>query len=335
MSSTSKLVSLFIWLFALLLAIWILSLLPLDEVSEAITKLHFQQWCQWIALNIAAIIFLTCRWQVLITAIRLPLGFFNLLRIRQAGQLVSFVTPGPQFGGEPMQVYWLWHKYSMPLHHSFLAVGVDRFFELWVNFSILLVMLLALIFSNPHDFIEWQYIALVLASIIITMIIIGWTLLRRPQAIEAWINRIISPWLHHKRMREIDQHLINFNRMLQAAFTHRRKYFGIAIGLSFLGWTCMLAELWLLLNFIEIPLSSTNFLLLFVLVRLAFLLPLPGGLGTIEAAIFWGFQYLSFPLSAATSLIVLMRLRDVTILLTSVTLLPGLHSSKNLGTDTH
>ncbi len=59
--------------------------------------------------------------------------------------------------------------------------------------------------------------------------------------------------------------------------------------------------------------------------RLAFLLPLPGGIGTLEASLFWVFQTLDLPLSAVMSVIALMRLRDV------LTLLVGLGFVRGLG----
>lgn len=45
------------------------------------------------------------------------------------------------------------------------------------------------------------------------------------------------------------------------------------------------------------------------------LLPVPGGIGTIEASLLWSFQYLGFPASAAVGLIALIRLRDALVLL--------------------
>ena len=81
---------------------------------------------------------------------RLGLGIslLQILGVRQAGALISFVTPGPQFGGEPLQVLWLWRRYRVPGPTALLAVGLDRFFELFVNFSVLLVAVLLLLGSG-------------------------------------------------------------------------------------------------------------------------------------------------------------------------------------------
>jgi uncharacterized membrane protein YbhN (UPF0104 family) len=45
------------------------------------------------------------------------------------------------------------------------------------------------------------------------------------------------------------------------------------------------------------------------------LLPLPGGIGTVEASVLWSFNTLGLPASAAIGLIALMRLRDAIMLL--------------------
>jgi hypothetical protein len=47
---------------------------------------------------------------------------------------------------------------------------------------------------------------------------------------------------------------------------------------------------------------------------------------SVEVGLFWAFQALALPLPAAAGLILLMRLRDVVILLAGAAALPGLRS---------
>ena len=90
-----------IWIVALGLATWIVAQLPIDAVLQSIARLSVAQWLLWICLNLMVVASLTGRWQLLTRAMGLAVSFTQLLRVRQAGQLISFVTPGPQFGGEP------------------------------------------------------------------------------------------------------------------------------------------------------------------------------------------------------------------------------------------
>jgi uncharacterized protein (TIRG00374 family) len=160
--------------------------------------------------------------------------------------------------------------------------------------------------------------------------------LRQPLRIRTWIKRLTSHWHDHERLRSLDTHWSQLNDSLQLIFKKQRPALGFALGLSLLGWAGMIAEFWLLLRFVDVPVDLTTYVFLFTVVRLAFLLPLPGGIGSVEAALFWAFQALALPLSAAAGLIVLMRLRDVVILLAGAAALPGLFLplSKEEGTVT-
>jgi uncharacterized protein (TIRG00374 family) len=314
------------WIAALGLAAWILTLLPFTDLMQSITELGFSQWLVWAVLNLIVIMLLTGRWLILTRAMALSPGFLQLLLVRQAGQVISFVTPGPQFGGEPLQVHWLWRRYAVPGHAAFLAVGLDRFYELWINFTVLLLAVLALLVSSSVVFVDWQAIAAILLGLIVTMSLSGWFLWRQPLRIRNWIRRLSSPWKNHARLSQLDTHWQQLTKLLQRVFARQRPALGVALSLSLLAWVFMIAEFWLLLSFVDVPLDMTTFVFLFTVVRLAFLLPLPGGIGSVEAGLFWAFQALSLPLPAAASLILLMRLRDAVILLAGAAALPVLQS---------
>jgi hypothetical protein len=316
------------WLAALGLAVWILSKLPFTNLLQTVTNLQFSQWLGWIALNLFVIALLVGRWLVLTRAMALPCRFLQLLRVRQAGQVISFVTPGPQFGGEPLQVYWLWRRYSVPGHAAFLTVGFDRFYELWINIAVLLLAVLTLLTSRSVDFVDWHIIAFVLVGFIALMGLFCWYVLRHPLRIRDWVKRLASRWQDHERLRNLDAHFSQLNESLQKIFATQRPALGTALGLSLLAWVGMIAEFWLLLSFVDVPLDLATFIFLFTVVRLAFLLPLPGGVGSVEAGLFWAFQALALPLSAAAGLILLMRLRDVVLLAAGAMTLPGLVKSQ-------
>ena len=320
------------WFIAFALATWILSRLPFTELIQTISNLQLPQWMVWTCLNLLVIALLTGRWLVLTRAMALPCSFLQLLRVRQAGQLISFVTPGPQFGGEPLQIYWLWRNYSVPIHSAFLALGLDRFYELWINFAVLLLAALTLLTTRSATFVDWHLIAFVLLGLIGLMGLFGWLVLRQPSRIKVWIKRLTQSWHDNKRLGNLDTHLTHLNESLQRVMTTQRPKLGVALTISLLAWAAMTGEFWFLLSLLDVPTDLATFVFLFTVVRLAFLLPLPGGIGSVEAGLFWAFQALTLPLPVAAALIVLIRLRDVIILLTGAVLLPGLQSANNRST---
>lgn len=313
-----------IWIVALGLATWIVAQLPIDAVLQSIARLSVAQWLLWICLNLMVVASLTGRWQLLTRAMGLAVSFTQLLRVRQAGQLISFVTPGPQFGGEPLQVRWLWRRYSLPGHAAFLAVGLDRFYELWINFAVLLLAVLALAISSASSLIDWQAMALILLGLVLALAFFAWFLLQQPERMRDWIERLTRPWAQHQHLGQLPIHWSELHASLQTLIKEKRLALGLAVGLSLLGWTGMISEFWLLLYLVGLDFDPTTFMVLFTAVRLAFLLPLPGGIGSVETGLFWAFSALDLPLPAAAGLIALMRLRDVLVLLSGALMLPGL-----------
>jgi uncharacterized protein (TIRG00374 family) len=304
-----------LWLLALLLAGSIISQLPLATIADTIKALSSAQWLIWICVNLGIILVATQRWWVLAGMLKLPVRFSELLMLRQAGQTVSFMTPGPQFGGEPLQIFWLYKRSKLPIHSALLTVCLDRFYELWINFGVLLLTSTLLLISPVAEVAHGQKIVPTLLILLLTLSLLGWLLLKQPERILAWIKRVTRHWQHHPRLQNIETHWQRMSYDLHYVMTQQQPALLKAFLLSILGWLGLLGELWLLLTFLDLNVDLSTFLTILVAMRLAFLLPLPGGLGTLEASLFWVFQYLSLPTSAVLGLIALMRLRDVIILL--------------------
>lgn len=311
--------TLLLWLIAVALAAWTLAQLPLADITHSISSLSAVQWIFWLGLNALIIVVLGLRWQLLTQALAAPVNLLKLLLIRQAGQAVSFITPGPQFGGEPLQIYWL-YKYGLPLRTALLSLGLDRFFELWVNFSVLLLAVLLLL-AGVGDIIkynaigDWQTALLPLLIFLGLMFSLVWILLKQPQWINNRLERIAARWQHNHRLNNINQHWQSLGDDLRTALRTQKIRFSFALLLSVLGWVGLLGELYLILHLVGIEANVHSFLIILVAMRMALLLPMPGGVGTLEASVLWSFHTLGLPASAALGLIALMRVRDAIVLL--------------------
>jgi len=298
----------------LLLAFALLPQMPVAFLSNVMASPSGVQWCLWILINVLTISILVARWQVLTRAVGMATGFVPLLLVRQAGQLISFITPGPQFGGEPLQVYWLWKNYRLPGHSALLAVGLDRFFELWVNFAVLLSVVLLLLASSTIETHTWLLIASFLTALVVALSLVGRFLLKHPQRVSSGLQRLAKRWQQHAVLGKLDTQWGRVSHDLLTMTAHKKPALLIALLWSLLGWSGMFAELWLLLTIFVPQAHLTDMLVIFVAIRLAFLLPLPGGIGTLEAALLWACQGLGLPVTVALGLIVLTRLRDAVVM---------------------
>lgn len=325
----AKQLTILLWLIALALAAWTLAQLPIADITTSFATLSTTQWIFWLGLNGSIILILALRWKLLTQALLAPVNLAKLLLIRQAGQTVSFITPGPQFGGEPLQIYWL-YKYGLPLRKAFLSLGLDRFFELWVNFSVLLLAVLLLlsgIGNNSLGIGDWQTTLMPSLLLLGLMFSLAWLLIKQPQWISNRLERVAARWQHNPRLHNINQHWQSLGDDLRIALRTQKVRFLLAAVLSLLGWTGLLGELYLILRFVGIEADLYSFLLILVAMRMALLLPMPGGVGTLEASVLWSFHALNLPASAALGLIALMRTRDAIILLIGLACLRASNST--------
>jgi len=85
----------------------------------------------------------------------------------------------------------------------------------------------------------------------------------------------------------------------------------IASLVSLSTWVGMVFEYWLLTRFLGLRLSLSQVISALVAARLAFLTPLPGGLGALEASQVLALQSLGLDPSYGVSVSLLIRIRDI------------------------
>ena len=85
----------------------------------------------------------------------------------------------------------------------------------------------------------------------------------------------------------------------------------LALTVSIVSWLAMVAEYWLMLTFLGGPVTAVQIIILLTAARIAFLLPSPGGLGTLEASQLLAFAAIGLNPAIGVSLSLLIRARDV------------------------
>jgi len=314
----TKLFRILLWSLAILLTGWTLFHLPINSIVESISALTWSQWFSWFGINALIIGLGTKRWHGFIAMLKAKISFNDLLIIRQAGHAVNFITPGPQCGGEPLQLFWLCRN-GLSLENALLSIGLDRFYEVLINFTVLLICALMLLFMFDVQFVRASFnSSQILKGMLLTsaaLAVVLWLVLLRPAVIFNRFRRLFSRWLEHPILNKIKNSWQLIKKDLQLVLRTQKLVLVNAIFISFLAWAALVGELALLLDFSNVNVGFTAFLLILIAMRLALLLPIPGGIGTLEASIFWSFQYLDLPTTAAIALIALMRLRDLAILL--------------------
>ena len=106
------------WGIALALLAWVLIRVPFGDALTALARLTLAQIGGLILLN--GLIFLTFsgRWWLILRAQGHTIPYLRLSAYRLAAFGVTYFTPGPQFGGEPLQVYLVQRRDLSLIHIS-------------------------------------------------------------------------------------------------------------------------------------------------------------------------------------------------------------------------
>lgn len=292
-----------------LLLWWALRSVPLVEIWNALQQLKLWQIATLLGLNALVLMAMTARWWVILRVEHPDIPFLNLVRYRLAVFGLSYFTPGPQVGGEPLQVIYLQRNHEVTFVRATAAVIMDKLLEFLANFILLGVGLTAAVRVGLVARNGTQAIGslIPLAAILLWPLVHLVLLYRGRYPVSAVMRAAMSLTRKQKWMR-----LIIVSERMAGAFTHRHPVALLAaLGFSLLSWAGMAAEYFMMAGFLQARLSGEQTLAALTAALFAFLMPLPGGLGALEASQVYVMTALGHPAAIGIGISLLMRARDI------------------------
>ena len=284
---------------------------PLQEIWKAVSQLKLWQVGVLIVINSAIYMLITLRWWIIIRAERRSIAYIPLVLIRLAVFGISYFTLGPQVGGEPLQVLYLQRKYGMTYTRATSTVIMDKLLEFLANFFLLVFGLMAVLqagiisTNGSKTFVSLIPFAALLAAPALHIML----MIRGVYPIGATLRFLFSRSGNPKWMRFI----IASERMAGMFCQRYPRALLWAAGASLAAGAGLVSEYALIASFLGLNLHGWQTFAAWTTSWLAFLVPLPGGLGALEAS--QVFTLGAFEISAALAIGVtlLIRARDLLI----------------------
>jgi uncharacterized protein (TIRG00374 family) len=325
-----------LWLLAPLLVLWALRSVSLSEAWAVLAALELDEILILVLVNGLVLLSLSGRWWLILRAQGFRISYLTLVGYRLAGFGVTYFTPGPQFGGEPLQVYLVQRRHLVPSGTAIAAVALDKSLELLGNFAFLAGGITCILY--------WQLFPGVVTG---QAVVLPLTLLALPLGflLAVWAGmhpisgllRVMSSGfgvpsseltqnseLRTQNSSQLTTHnskLAAFQRVYQTIRESedqtsrfcRQQPLIMAQGLGFalLSWIGMIGEYWLALHFLNLNVTLVQAIGALTAARLAYLLPVPAGLGALEASQVLALSAMGMNPSAGISLSLLIRARDV------------------------
>lgn len=240
-------------------------------------------------------------WWLILRTLGQRVTLWALVLYRIAGFGWSYFIPGPFIGGEPLQVLAL-RRWHVPLSVAVASVALDRVLEWLVNLVVMLAGLgiLSQLVTLPA-LLRILTLTLVVAVLIVIMIYIGATFSgHRPLArVLPRLSRLPATVVHTLVDAEV--------RLARAGL---RSLLGPVVGVM-ASWLLVLLDYWLLMAMLGLRLSLWQLLAAITVNRVAFLVPVPAGLGALESSQILVMHLLGLDVSIGLAHSLLSRLRDM------------------------
>lgn len=292
------------------------------EAWEQLTGIGPSGLLVLLALNLTMLPLMIARWWLVLRILGAPVGWLALCANRCAANAVSYLTPGPHFGGEPLSIFLLHTRQGVALSLATTSVVLDRILELLAGIVVLILSLLSLtaFVDMPFDG-GWALPPAIALLIVVAVLLTALFTNRRPlsrlgflckRLTDRWISSAVGPagsWLE----------ALTLGEARVATLVQRQGRQFLAANLFSLGhWLAVFAEFWLMAAFLGHPLLFWQLTAVVITARLAFLTPLPAGLGALEAALPWVTDSLGLGSTLGLGLCLIIRFRDLLFNLTGL-----------------
>ncbi len=284
---------------------------PLADIWNAVRFLKFWQITILVAINISIYLLITLRWWLIIRAGNQKISYFPLVLIRVAVFGISYFTLGPQIGGEPLQVLYLQRKYGITYTRATSTVIMDKLLEFLANFFLLVIGLTAIVQAGILSTSASKPLVnlLPVAAILLWPFLHIALMVRGIYPVGAGLRAAFSRFGNPKWMRFV----IASEKMAGRFCKRSPRALWMAAGASLAAGVGMISEYVLITSFLGIELHTWQSVAAWTTSWLAFLVPLPGGLGSLEASQVFTLGTFGISAALAIGVTLLIRARDLLI----------------------
>ena len=305
-----RVLTLALWLFVILLFVWAWRGVSLSSLGAVFQQLNALSVIILFIINAVILLLFSSRWWLIARALGHDMPYIALAKYRLASFGVSYFTPGPQFGGEPLQVYLLKKRHNIPTATALASVSLDKILELLANFTFLALGILIVVWQGLF-FQAFSGLLILSSAGIVFLLLIYLVAMLLGKTPLAWtFSRLPLLKRDASSLNKIRQTLLNAEAQIGEFCSQKPFVILQATLLSAFIWLAVLGEYALALHFFGLQTSLLNVLAIIIFARLAFLTPLPGGLGALEAGQVYAMQSLGFDPILGVSISLFIRVRD-------------------------
>lgn len=263
---------------------------PLAKAAEALSLAKLA----WVAFLFFLVFYLSIvRWKVILDSkYNMKTSFKNVFIANILDFTVSYVTPTVYLGGEPVRAFFISQKADISFSDAFSSVVIDKLIDLSGHIIFLIVGLMALVyrFALPE---KMEYAFILFIAFLVAAI---YFLYHRVNNKKRVLSRLVEKLRLDKvaAIQKIKEKIIEIEHSIFDFFHNYPAAFKKAMWITLVMRLLLIVEFWFLMRFLGASAGIVTVLAITALTIFAYLLPIPGSLGSFEAVLTFSFTLMGF-----------------------------------------
>ena len=282
----------------------------IGAIWNTLRQFSLLKFLLFIALSTLNFALYTLRWDIILRKIHgkpHDIRFFRLFLHRMSGFALSYLTPSAQTGGEPLRILLLEHD-NIPTKTATSSVIIDKALEYAALFVFISIgITLGLIDGSLP--IATRSIFGVLLFVLVGLIFWFYFSALRNIGFFSSILRFFQ-LTKINRIKKMEEKIIAVEVQMAEFYKTHLKTFFVLIGISLVTTSFLLLEHYLVAFFMGVRMTFLQTFLVSTIPYIAYVIPIPGGLGLLEGGTAAIFAALGVNINAFV-LIFIIRIRDL------------------------
>ena len=250
----------------------------------------------------------TLRWHLIVKALHdKTINFGKLFLHRMSGFGLSYLTPSAQTGGEPLRILLLHHE-GVSTRTATSSVVIDKGLELGALFLFIALGIVIALFDGS---LPAELHVIMLVSLVGMFSLMFWVIFATIKRI-GFFSSILRFFrlTKFKKVKSFEEKVIEVEEEIAHFYKKHVGTFWILVPISLVITSFLLLEHYLVARFMGVHMTFLQTFLVSTIPYVAFVIPIPGGLGILEGGHAAIFLALGISINAFV-LVFIIRIRDL------------------------
>ncbi len=280
LNKLKKLLLTFIFIFiGVLLLYFVFKNIDFESFLIIIKKANPIYLIIYILISIGLFLLNVLRWKIIVNSQHINVSFSYLLSAYLAGYGISYVTPSAKLGGEPLRTAFL-HRKGVKTENALSTVIIDKTLELGGSglFFLIAGIILLFFYNIPRS------LFILIIGLVFLFVLIGIFLVVSVVKEKDILFNIYKLFKLHKlpKLYKITQKIISTEKLVRSFYKRDKKHFLLSLFVMLIAWILMFVEFKMGMLLFGFNPNMLQIFLTFSLVGVAYILPVPFAIGTLE-----------------------------------------------------